>query len=353
MEESTIDSEEKQRGVPEEIALHDIVFDIEFHPTHDIVALGMITGEMKCYKYSNEESNVLLHEWAFHKKACRAVQFALGGSVLLSGSSDCSLRAVDLNTGKLGYTYAKAHNAPINTILTHLDNMLVTGDDDGCIKLWDLRKQTCCFEWNEHEDFISGLASSPDKNTCLATGGDGYLSILHLRKGTLEAMSDQMEDELLSVAVVKNGSKVAVGTQEGIIAIWSWGDWGDMSDRFVGHPNSVDTIVVLDEDTIATGSSDGIIRVCGIHPNKFIGAIGEHGEFPVERIKLSKDKRLLASCSHDNTVKFWSWDPEDVKEEQQQEEEGMQDQQQQSEEPMEMEQEAPKKVNKNFFSDLL
>lgn len=88
-------------------------------------------------------------------------------------------------------------------------------------------------------------------------------------------MSDNEEDELLSVVIIKvnifiiqkydfliiqNGKKAVVGTQEGILTIWSWGDWGDMNDRYPGHPHSIDTMVALDEDTICTGSSDGLIR---------------------------------------------------------------------------------------------
>ena len=33
--------------------------------------------------------------------------------------------------------------------------------------------------------------------------------------------------------------------------------------------------------------------------------VGEHPEFPVERLALSRDRDLLASCSHDNRVSFW------------------------------------------------
>ena len=69
-----------------------------------------------------------------------------------------------------------------------------------------------------------------------------------------------MEDELLSIAIIKDGRKVVVGTQGGVLDIWSWDRWGDMSDRFPGHPNSIDTMVVVDHSTIITGSSDGLIR---------------------------------------------------------------------------------------------
>ena len=48
-------------------------------------------------------------------------------------------------------------------------------------------------------------------------------------------------------------------------------------------------------------------RAVNILPNRFLGVVGEHtGEFPVENLALSRDKKLLASCSHDQKVKFWN-----------------------------------------------
>ena len=38
-----------------------------------------------------------------------------------------------------------------------------------------------------------------------------------------------------------------LGTQSGVLAIFSWGNWGDMTDRFIGHPQSVESMVKVDE----------------------------------------------------------------------------------------------------------
>ncbi len=60
---------------------------------------------------------------------------------------------------------------------------------------------------------------------------------------------------------------MVVGSQEGILNVWSWGDWGDISDRFPGHPQSIDEIIGVDKDTIITGSSDGLIRYAHARPS--------------------------------------------------------------------------------------
>ena len=56
--------------------------------------------------------------------------------------------------------------------------------------------------------------------------------------------------------------------QSGTVGIFSWGDFGDVSDRLLGHPESVDAMVALSDDIVVTGSSDGMVRVVGVHPNK-------------------------------------------------------------------------------------
>jgi len=295
----------EEEDSPSDITLDQHIFDLCFHPSQDLVATGLISGEVKLFRYSLERNDQLSH-WKLHHAACRTVDFSCDGKYLLSGSSDCSVRVIDVDTCKEVHCESSAHENPINAMKCFGENLLLTGDDEGCIKLWDLRKRKFCFQWKESADFISDFAVNTDKKIGLATSGDGCLSVLHLRKGILEAMSDNLEDELLSVVIAKNGTKVIVGTQDGILDIWNWDWWGDITDRFLGHPNSIESMVVIDEDTICTASSDGLIRICSILPNKMLGIIGEHGEFPVEKIRLSRENYFLGSCSHDNTVKFWA-----------------------------------------------
>ena len=64
----------------------------------------------------------------------------------------------------------------------------------------------------------------------------------------------------LFTVVFQGGEKVVCGNGEGVLYIFNWGEWGNMSDRFPGHPESVDCIVPINDDIICTGSMDGKIR---------------------------------------------------------------------------------------------
>jgi len=237
-----------------------------------------------------------------HKKSIRGLQFTSDGTGLFSASSDKSVNLIDLNRGELTWHKPKAHESSINAMLL-FDKNLFTGDDDGGVQVWDWRQQSSVMNFTENEDFISDFARYD--HLLLSPSGDGTLSIFDLRKGILEAMSDNMEDELLSIAVMKNGQKVVCGSQGGVLNIFKYGYWGDVNDRYPGHPESIDTIQKVSENVLVTGSSDGLIRLVQILPNKILGVLGGHNEYPIERIKMSKNGNLLASCSHDNTVKFW------------------------------------------------
>ncbi len=52
----------------------------------------------------------------------------------------------------------------------------------------------------------------------------------------------------------------------------------------------MDALAEFDADTLLTGSSDGVIRIVSILPNRMLGVVGEHDAYPVERLSLSHDR---------------------------------------------------------------
>ena len=50
------------------------------------------------------------------------------------------------------------------------------------------------------------------------------------------------------------------GSEDGVLNIFNWDEWGNISDRFPGHPISIDSIVPLTDSLVCTGAFDGVIR---------------------------------------------------------------------------------------------
>jgi len=164
-------------------------------------------------------------------------------------------------------------------------------------------------EFTDHEGTISNMDYRQDLNMLVSASCDGMLGVFDLRKSSLYAMSDHFEEDILGAVIVKQGKKVLAATSEGTINVFSWDWFGDCNDRIVGHPGAIDCMIKYDEDTVITGCEDGLIRAVSVLPNKIISILGDPLDagdeiFHIQKVTLSHDKKLLASCSLDNMVKL-------------------------------------------------
>ena len=51
---------------------------------------------------------------------------------------------------------------------------------------------------------------------------DGFLCVWDVRANKLQARSDAQDEEMTSLAIMKNGAKLLTGSQEGVINVWNW-----------------------------------------------------------------------------------------------------------------------------------
>ncbi|KAJ1729515.1 WD repeat-containing protein jip5 [Coemansia biformis] len=289
---------------PKSLRFKEPVLDVAFSPQANLVASTLITGHVFVHRYS-VDGNERVHRRRAHKKSCRSVCFSGDGAQLYSASKDRSWQVMDVETGAEAARFAAAHDKPIN-LIRHVNQQIVaTGDEAGCVKLWDTRKSKQAFVHTEHVDYISDMAFCAETRHLLATSGDGCLSVYDVRKAKPFQVSANQDDELLSLALIRGGKKVVTGQTDGVLGIFSYGQFGDVSDRFPGHPQSIDSICKLTEDLCVTGSSDGLLRIVQFFPHKLVGVAGDHQALPVEKVVLSHDQQWLASCSHDHMVHFW------------------------------------------------
>mmetsp|Transcript_45393 Transcript_45393/g.71016 ORF Transcript_45393/g.71016 Transcript_45393/m.71016 type:complete len:446 (-) Transcript_45393:80-1417(-) len=291
------------------LTLQEQILGLDFHPTKNILAAGLITGAVQLWSFPVEDTLEGTVQWGsnVHAESCRSVAFSKTGEFLYSASKDQSISFLDAETGTAVHQAQQAHSHPINCLYIINENQFASGDDEGTVKLWDAREKSNTHELKHHKDYISDmLIYEQEPTTLLSTGGDGRLSVIDTRKGKKLGLSEEIDDELLSLQVLKNGKKVVCGSQEGDLMIFSWGYWNGWSDKFPGHPQSIDSLLKVDEETILSGSSDGILRMVNILPNKLMGIFGDHEGYPVETMKFSHDKKVIGSICHDEKIRMWN-----------------------------------------------
>lgn len=171
----------KKRDHPPVIECESFVVDICFHPHEDILGVANIEGDVLLYKYSNDE-NTLLHTIELHNKACRAIDFSKDGKILFSTSKDKAIMLSDVETCKLTRYYEDSHEVPVYTISVLNDNLFATGDDNGAVKLWDLRttNSKAVFSLKKNEDYISDIKTHEQEKYLLCSSGDGSLTTIDL-----------------------------------------------------------------------------------------------------------------------------------------------------------------------------
>ncbi|KAH8063448.1 hypothetical protein JL722_2618 [Aureococcus anophagefferens] len=184
--------------------------------------------------------------------------------------------------------------------------VVAVGDDAGTVALYDARLRAGdgrrgVLEAAPHEDYVADLACAADH--LFSAGADGRLGVCDPRRNLRQLrVSDPQDDELLSVEVMKRVQS-RLRHDDGALVVYSWGRWGDSSDRIVGHPESVDVLLRVDDDVLL-----GLVRrrppsraSCRASARR---RPRRPRRLPIERLD-SADRALVLSLSHDDVVRFF------------------------------------------------
>lgn len=294
---------EKHSEKPPEINSKDYIVDISFHPCENIIAAASVTGDANIYKYSLE-STELVQTLEVHTKACRAIEFSDEGDMLFTVSKDRSVMISDFQTGKLKWFCEDAHEDPLYSLAVLDENLFVTGDENGCIKLWDIRKREPIFSLKEMEDYVSSIVTTEAKRYIVCTCGDGTITSFNLGNHRMHIQSEPYEAEYTCATLMRK-NKLVVGTSQGSLVFYGWGDFGLHTDEFPGvSKKCINCVVPVSENIVVTGWEDGEIRAAYLFPHKNLGIVGHHS-LSVEALDISHDGEFIASCSLDQSLRFW------------------------------------------------
>ncbi|XP_055295710.1 WD repeat-containing protein 55 homolog [Sitodiplosis mosellana] len=294
------------RTHPPTISIDDYVVDLSFHPTEDILAAGTISGDAVIYKYS-VDGNVLANTLELHVKAIRDIEFNHDGNVLYSASKDRSILMTDMETGKFIRCYEQAHEQPVSQMNVFDENLFATGDDDGTVKVWDIREKgnNPIFSLKEVDDYITSILTNDAKKMLLTTSGDGYLTAINIGSRKLSVQSEPYDEELTCMGLFRNDSKLVVGTSKGRLYTFNWNEFGYHNTMYPGPKTPMSHMIPVTDRVAVVAGEEGVLRALHCIPGRNLGVVGQHS-LAVDAMDIDQSGEYIASSADNNEIKFWN-----------------------------------------------
>ena len=305
------------------IECKDTILSISTHFNKWLACIGLINGTAELWEIPKKGQTVSLKKLPIIQIkppkfyscelfiSCRVVEFSIfcdSSDLIALGYSNGHIQVVDCE-GKVLWISKYSNKHGITSIEWISERMLISGDEKGILHVWNVSKKhkNFLFKDNHMDDYTSDMRYDPSTHNLLVTCGNGKMYVYNFSESSnelrLKSVSNQQDSDLKSIQIVCNGKKVVVGTLEGILGIWSWNKWEDTSDRIKGHVEPIECILKLSEKTILTGSTDGLIRVIHLFPNKFLGILADLGDQSIEALAWSCDKGYIL-CSSFNSMLY-------------------------------------------------
>ncbi|KAL5235957.1 hypothetical protein ACI65C_003367 [Semiaphis heraclei] len=308
-------SSDKNRNHPPNLSVGNaLIGGFSFHPSTNVIALGLSNGDISMYKYTNDINEHLRTNDNVHLKKVMLLEFNETGDLIYSACKDNNVSVSDAETGKMKVYFEKAHTAgSFLTALSFIDeNLFATGDEDGVVNVWDVRANGCRFSIKKTEDSINSMITINDSNnqpTLACTSGDGTLTIIDLSTKKMVIQSEPYKSVLTSCVTMKRKTKVVCGTGEGSLITFNTGDFSMFNDEFpcVDKGAAVNRLVPVTENIVISALDNGKIRATNLFPNSHLGIVGHHQDMSVDLLDISDNGHLIASTSYfSSIVKFWN-----------------------------------------------
>lgn len=229
--------------------------------------------------------------------------FTPDGKALVSGGEDGTLKMWDAD-GMNEVWKVQGHKERIDRLAISGDGkVLATASIDRTLKLWDAAtgQETRSFAF-DHPKY-GGLALSRD-GTRLAAGAADGITVWSTVDG-MQIRKIEAPVRFNSLAFHPDGNQLASGDFEFTVRFWDLAT-GREAHKFIGHRNRVSAVAISpDGRTLVSGDKNGAIKAWDLHDGTESVKFKGHAD-GVNQLVFSPDGSRLVSASDDTTVKIWS-----------------------------------------------
>ncbi|XP_038051991.1 U5 small nuclear ribonucleoprotein 40 kDa protein-like [Patiria miniata] len=184
-----------------------------------------------------------------------------GPSLIVSGGDDGTIKLWDSRKRGVVQTFQNTYQV-LAVSFNDTSDQIVSAGIDNDIKVWDLRKNGLLYKMPGHTDSVTGLSLSGDGSYLLSNSMDNTLRIWDIRPFApqercvklFQGAQHNFEQNLLRCAWSPDGSKIAAGSADRFVYVW------DTTSRRIlyklpGHAGSVNDVAFHPREPIVLSCS--------------------------------------------------------------------------------------------------
>jgi len=230
--------------------------------------------------------------------------------VIYSASLDNTIRVWDPYDMAVLSILREATSELSCLFVSSLCEFLITGNDDGSIRLWNADSgSTISLAGHTNTVCCLDVGVRGGAELLLSSGFDGHVGVWDITKKRysmprLEAMFRAHSQEVLCLKVNALNKTFITSGNDRALHVWSLTNYEQLA-RLEGHKDAV-TCLALDGNFLLSASDDGAIHMWDMHSYMALGIILAH-ESAVTGMIVVPENGYLVSCSTDRTVRVWDY----------------------------------------------
>jgi WD40 repeat protein/DNA replication protein DnaC len=253
---------------------------------------------------SHQINDLLPRVLTGHEGSVYSVAISKEAGMIVSGSSDKTIKLWDIKTGRLINTL-KGHTGWVYSVAISKEaGMIASGSGDETIKLWDIRTGRLINTLKGHTGSVSSVAISKEAGIIASGSSDETIKLWDINTGRLINTLKGHRGSVLSVAISKDAGMIVSGSLDDTIKLWDINTFR-LINTLKGHEDDVTSVAISKEaGMIVSGSRDNTIKLWDIKTFRLINTLKGH-EGIVESVAISKEAGMIVSGSLDDTIKLW------------------------------------------------
>ncbi|KAL5320208.1 hypothetical protein ACEPPN_011009 [Leptodophora sp. 'Broadleaf-Isolate-01'] len=246
----------------------------------------------------------LLQKLEGHSASVNSVAFSSDGQLIISGSSDQTIRFWDAITGAL-LQVIKGHSGSVSSVAISPDcRQVASASVDRTIKLWNTATGAALQILEGHSGSVSSVTFSPDGQILASVSADQTLRLWDAITGALLQILAGHSGPVSSAAFSPDGQILASVSADQTLRIWDV-TTGALLQTLQGHSGSISSVAFSpDRQILATASADQSLRLWDVTTGVLLQILEGHSG-SVSSVAFSPDKRQIVSASADSTIRLW------------------------------------------------